>query len=128
MSHARFNEIFEQTRVAGIGTDEANRLRVELALAKVAEEDPELRAALLENPRQTLLSLGLALHPNLRIVVGDESKDTMYVTLRNPRWAEGWVESEDLSDEMLEAVSGGASPPSVSGPSTPPPPPTDGPK
>lgn len=65
-------------------------------------DDPALRAKLLSNPHETLADMtGLDIDPSVKIVIHEETADTFHLVIPPAL-------PEDLTEEQLEAVAGGA--------------------
>ncbi len=68
-----------------------------------AWSDPAFKKRLLENPKETLESNGLKLSPGTKLVVNENTKNTLYLTL--PEKPQG----ELLEENLLDIAAGGCS-------------------
>jgi hypothetical protein len=83
------------------------RAEVERRLVQKSLQDEEFRQRLLDDPKGTLeQELGRGLPEGLEVRAVEESADTIYLVLPSASSALGG-QGGDLSDEALEAVSGG---------------------
>ena len=76
---------------------------IEQVLAASATH-PDLRASLLADPRAALRHVGIEIREGVEIRVVENTPEVLHLTLPP---AAPPVESDDLSDEQLEAASGG---------------------
>jgi hypothetical protein len=82
------------------------RAEVERRLVQKSLQDEDFRQRLLDDPKGTLeQELGSALPEGVRVVAVEESSDTIYLVL--PSASAVGEGGGSLSDEALEAVSGG---------------------
>ena len=83
------------------------RAEVERRLVQRSLQDEDFRQRLLADPKGTVeQELGRRLPEGVRVRVVQESADTIYLVLPS---ASALGEGEEISDEALEAVAGGAS-------------------
>src|SRR4051812_29343476 len=106
--------------ISDIPGDEDVRKSAEAHLIKKAQNDPAFRRQLLQNPKDALKNeLGLKLPANFEVKVFEETPQSFYMVLPVS------AEEDELSDQLLEAVSGGCAKPSTPTP-TPTPTPSTG--
>jgi nitrile hydratase len=82
-------------------------------------KSPEYRSRIVREPRAVLAELGLALPPEVEIVVWDSSAELRYLVLpERPAGTEGWTEDQLAAVVTRDAMIGVAT---VRAPATPPP-------
>ena len=77
--------------------NEKNMTREEII--KKAQSDKDFKKALLDNPKETLGQLGVQVPEEVEVKVVEESPKVVYLVLP--------VNLDELTDEQLDAVSGG---------------------
>jgi Nitrile hydratase, alpha chain len=100
----RENERERMSEASGGGGDA--RAEMERRIVQRSIEDDAFRQRLIEDPKGALeQELGARLPKELRVMVVEETQDTIYLVL--PSTPMAGAEGGDLSDQQLESVAGG---------------------